>query len=264
MTLGEKLQTLRKQSGLSQEALAEKVAVTRQTISKWELNQSTPDLTLLAQLSDLFQVSTDYLIRDERTTPDEPPTSKKSFRLADVWKRRLLAVLSFLELAAAGICLICDYFTSDHLSWSLIVTASLAAAWVVLLPVLAAREKVVFKTLLASSLVPIPLLAVLALLLKRRVLLTLGTCIALIGIAAVWVLYGVFRKLRAHLWRAFGVAFLVMLPIPIAILYSMAHFLPQAPVELTSSLFHSGITVILSLACFGMDALHQKKQEKKL
>lgn len=51
MTLGEKLQKLRKQSGLSQETLAEKVAVTRQTISKWELDQSTPELAILAQLS---------------------------------------------------------------------------------------------------------------------------------------------------------------------------------------------------------------------
>ena len=73
MTLGEKLQMLRKEQGLSQEALAAKVNVTRQTISKWELNQSTPDLALLAQLSDLFHVSTDCLIRNERTVPEELP-----------------------------------------------------------------------------------------------------------------------------------------------------------------------------------------------
>lgn len=43
MTLGEKIQKLRKQRGLSQEALAEKVTVTRQTISKWELGESPSD-----------------------------------------------------------------------------------------------------------------------------------------------------------------------------------------------------------------------------
>lgn len=47
MTIGEKIQKLRKQRGLSQEALAEKVTVTRQTISKWELGQSLPDLESL-------------------------------------------------------------------------------------------------------------------------------------------------------------------------------------------------------------------------
>lgn len=57
MTLGEKIQKLRKQRGLSQEALAEKVTVTRQTISKWELGQSLPDLDFIAQLSDIFSVS---------------------------------------------------------------------------------------------------------------------------------------------------------------------------------------------------------------
>ena len=56
MTLGEKIQKLRKEKGLSQEALAEKVTVTRQTISKWELGQSTPDLDFIAQLSDIFNV----------------------------------------------------------------------------------------------------------------------------------------------------------------------------------------------------------------
>ena len=65
MTLGEKIQKLRKQRGLSQEALAEKVTVTRQTISKWELGQSLPDLDFIAQLSDIFSVSSDYLIKDE-------------------------------------------------------------------------------------------------------------------------------------------------------------------------------------------------------
>ena len=57
MTLGEKIQRLRKETGLSQEALAEKINVTRQTVSKWECNQSSPDLDFIAQLSDIFNVS---------------------------------------------------------------------------------------------------------------------------------------------------------------------------------------------------------------
>ena len=63
MTLGEKIQKLRKQRGLSQEALAEKVTVTRQTISKWELGQSTPDLDFIAQLSDIFNVPLIILLK---------------------------------------------------------------------------------------------------------------------------------------------------------------------------------------------------------
>ena len=72
MTLGEKIQRLRKETGLSQEALAEKINVTRQTVSKWECNQSSPDLDFIAQLSDIFNVSADYLIQAEMLEPGEP------------------------------------------------------------------------------------------------------------------------------------------------------------------------------------------------
>jgi len=259
MTLGEKIQALRKQHGLSQEALAEQLSVTRQTVSKWELNRSIPDLDFIAQLCELFHVSADYLIKDEVTTPDAPPAPKKAFHLTEKAKRSLLAAVSVSELATACICLVCDYFTSEHLSWSLIAIVSMAAAWFVLLPVLTAKENVIFKTLLATSLVPIPLLAVLALLLKKAVLFTLGTCISLVCILAVWVIYRIILRFRAQLWRAFGFALLVILPIPIAILYITACFIPQVQIDFTSTVFNSGITVILSLACFGIDHLRRQK-----
>ena len=54
MTFGEKIQKLRKQQGLSQEALAEKVTVTRQTISKWELDQSTPEFRVYRSTQQCF------------------------------------------------------------------------------------------------------------------------------------------------------------------------------------------------------------------
>ena len=111
MTLGEKIQILRKQNGLSQEALAEKLAVTRQTVSKWELNRSMPDLDFIARLSELFHVSADYLIKDEMTAPDKPPVQKKAFRFTEKTKHTLLTAVSALELTAVLVCLVCDYFT---------------------------------------------------------------------------------------------------------------------------------------------------------
>ena len=59
---GERLAALRKERGLSQEDLAEKLQLTRQTISKWETGASTPDLELLIQLAEVFDVSTDRLL----------------------------------------------------------------------------------------------------------------------------------------------------------------------------------------------------------
>lgn len=263
MTLGEKIQKLRKQNGLSQEALAEKVNVTRQTVSKWELNQSAPDLDFIVQLSKIFNVSADYLIRDEIMSPDELPKKRAHIRLNEKMKWNILAAISILELTAAGICLICDYFTSDALSWSLIAIASMVAAWVVIFPALAAKKNAAFKTLLALCAVPIPLLAVLAMVLKESVIFWLGSCISLVGIAAVWMIYGLFLKFRGRIWCALGFTFLVLIPLPLVILYIVSCFVPQNPVDFTSGLFNSGITLCLSLACFGVEQLHRKKWEEQ-
>lgn len=65
MTLGEKLINLRKKEGLSQEEVAEKLNVSRQTISKWENNQTTDSLNKIKEISKLFNVSYDYLINEK-------------------------------------------------------------------------------------------------------------------------------------------------------------------------------------------------------
>jgi transcriptional regulator with XRE-family HTH domain len=62
--LSEKLILLRKERGYSQEQLANHMEVSRQAVSKWESGQSTPDLDKLIQLSELFSVSLDYLLKD--------------------------------------------------------------------------------------------------------------------------------------------------------------------------------------------------------
>ena len=67
MNLGEKIFKLRKEKGLSQEALAEQIGTTRQAVSKWENNQGFPETEKLLQLSNIFEVSTDFLLKDAKT-----------------------------------------------------------------------------------------------------------------------------------------------------------------------------------------------------
>lgn len=65
MALSEKLYTLRRKSGLSQEQLAEQLNVSRQAISKWEAGQSIPESDKLLSISNYFHVSLDYLMKEE-------------------------------------------------------------------------------------------------------------------------------------------------------------------------------------------------------
>lgn len=65
MILADKITRMRKKNGWSQEELADKMNVSRQSVSKWEGTQSVPDLNKILQLSQLFGVTTDYLLKDE-------------------------------------------------------------------------------------------------------------------------------------------------------------------------------------------------------
>ena len=65
MTFGEKLRNARKESGLSQEQFAEKMNVSRSAVAKWETDKGMPDITNLMAMSQLLNVSVDYLISDE-------------------------------------------------------------------------------------------------------------------------------------------------------------------------------------------------------
>ena len=66
MILGEKIMELRKKNGWSQEDLAGKLKVSRQSVSKWESAMSVPELDKVLQLSEIFEVSTDYLLKDDK------------------------------------------------------------------------------------------------------------------------------------------------------------------------------------------------------
>ena len=91
MTLGERLFQYRNSINMSQEKLAEKIGVTRQTISKWETNQSTPDFDKIEPLCEVFGITTEELIKGEKpktiengNTTQDDYTKKRNKRKAIV------------------------------------------------------------------------------------------------------------------------------------------------------------------------------------
>ena len=99
MIFADKLIALRKKAGWSQEELAEQLGVTRQSVSKWEGAQSVPDIDKILQLSRLFGVTTDYLLKDEQAEPeytaenDTSPLPRRKALTAAYW---LVVVAIFL------------------------------------------------------------------------------------------------------------------------------------------------------------------------
>lgn len=99
MKFGDKLSELRKSKGLSQEALADKLGVTRQTVSKWELSQTKPDTDMLLKISEVLEADVSSLIDNNETSV------KKSDKKADIDETKprtwLLIVLIVLALIIA-------------------------------------------------------------------------------------------------------------------------------------------------------------------
>ncbi len=81
-TLGARLQRLRKERGMTQDEAAERLNVSPQAVSKWENDQSCPDIMLLPQIADLYGTTTDVLLKGEAAEPETriaPPEERKSF-----------------------------------------------------------------------------------------------------------------------------------------------------------------------------------------
>lgn len=100
MEFNNKLYNLRKQKGLSQEELANRLNVSRQTISKWEVGDSTPDMENLIAISSLFEISLDELVLDK------PPVPKKAIHLSEDGKKKTKKIVTIIAIAVGVIVLI--------------------------------------------------------------------------------------------------------------------------------------------------------------
>ncbi len=108
MTISEKIIKMRKEQGLSQEAFAEKLGVSRQSVSKWESGASIPDTEKILSMSELFGVSTDYLLKDrEEVTPivEEKEEEREAFISESEVERKVKKKKPVLKIIAAVLAL---------------------------------------------------------------------------------------------------------------------------------------------------------------
>ena len=114
MEFGNRLYELRKQRGMSQEELAEVLEVTRQTISKWEVGDSSPDMAKLIAMGAFFGISLDELIlgiKPEKSAGENPwkklwtVDREKKMKIAIRWGRAAAAVLLTIDAVSFIVCL---------------------------------------------------------------------------------------------------------------------------------------------------------------
>ena len=120
MKLEEKIAFLRKKNGWSQEELAFRLDVSRQAVSKWEMGSSLPDLDNVLKMSELFDCSTDYLLKDgaigvnERVETNAEEKSNEQKPKKTVWK----CIEDLFWVIVLLVYLVCSFWTGAwYITW---------------------------------------------------------------------------------------------------------------------------------------------------
>ena len=124
-TLADRIQQLRREHGLSQEQLAEKLNVSRQAVSKWESAQAQPELDKILALSELFCVTTDYLLKGSRGTPPEAGPAP-ACRPDAVFASRVLYLAALFFIGIGLVCALAAWYekqTADCIAGGMVVQA---------------------------------------------------------------------------------------------------------------------------------------------
>ncbi|MBR6331774.1 MAG: helix-turn-helix domain-containing protein [Dehalococcoidales bacterium] len=136
MKLPEKIYELRKKNGFSQEELAEKMNVSRQSISRWEVGSASPDAENLKQLSSIFGVSVDYLLNDDAEESVRPDTGKTALSepRPDLSFTSVLFLIATIATAISAILFLIMAIDQLNITWVIaaIVTAALTGLWLFL------------------------------------------------------------------------------------------------------------------------------------
>jgi len=130
MTIGQKLQTLRKKRGLSREQLAGKINIEGSIISKWESDEVIPDTENLIKLSKFFHVSIDYLVNNESISSKKNLDVQKEQEEPD--REQLFVIQLIMHLLMQGICLVINIamwmLWQNHISVIIIAVVQILCA----------------------------------------------------------------------------------------------------------------------------------------
>ncbi|WP_294704173.1 helix-turn-helix transcriptional regulator [uncultured Fusobacterium sp.] len=102
MNFGDKIQLQRKKKGMTQEELGEELNVSRQTITKWESNQSFPEIKKIIKLSYFFDVTIDYLLKDEIEDEEKNISIKIEKEKKNIFSTKIKLLIIPLFVSAVG------------------------------------------------------------------------------------------------------------------------------------------------------------------
>ena len=244
--IGKFIAKCRKEKNLTQAQLAEKLNITDRAVSKWETGKSMPDSSIMLELCEILGITVNELLSGEKI--DMENLEKKADENLIALKRKdennirknvvISIIFSTTLLIGLIVCAICDIAISGSLTWSLIPISSIIFAWVISFPVMILGKKGFLGGLISISIFMIPYLYILSNLINVKAVFSIGAIMSLISIVYIWILFGIFNRLKMRKLFATGLIFLSSIPFMILVNVILSRLISEPIIDVWDISFH--------------------------
>jgi len=230
----------RKEKGLTQAQLAEKLNITDRAVSKWETGKCMPDSSIMLELCNILDVTVNELLSGERIEMNhyEEKVNENLIALKrkeenNMNKNAIISTIYTITMVVAVlVCGICDIAISGTLTWSLIVLSSVLITWIVSFPVILLGKKGVFVAMVAISILIVPFMYILSILIKVNSIFSIGALMSIFALAFLWIIYILYYRLRERKSLATGIAFLFAIPFTFLINVTLSKMIGESAIDI--------------------------------
>lgn len=207
--IGHQIIQARKKLKYTQKELGDKLGVSDKTISKWERGNGYPDISMLLPLCQELGIEVAQLLGEEDTSSEVTERNMKTLTEYAVMKvkenrericRVIWVITSVLSLLGIGICYLVNYIMSSYLDWSMITAAAILYGWLILTPMLMARQHQISKSIAITVVLVFPFLYVISLYLPMLDFFQFAWKIAFAGDVLLICIYLIWKRCQFNFW----------------------------------------------------------------
>ncbi len=236
---GKFIASCRKEKGMTQAQLAEKLNITDRAVSKWETGKCMPDSSIMLELCNILDVTVNELFSGERIEINnyEEKVSENLIELKrkdenNMNKNAIISIIyTIAMIAGILVCCICDFAISGTLTWSLITLSSILVTWIVSFPVMLLGKKGVLVAMVAISIFILPFMYTLSVLTKVNEVFSVGAAMSIFTLVYLWISYFLYYRLKERKLLATGITFLFAIPFTLLINITLSKMIGEPAID---------------------------------
>ena len=262
---GKFIASCRKEKGLTQAQLAEKLNITDRAVSKWETGKCMPDSSIMLELCNILDVTVNELLSGERIEMNnyEEKVSENLIELKrkdenNMNKNTIISIIYTITMVIGIlVCCIYDVAISGTLTWSLITLSSILITWIASFPVILLGKKGVLVAMVAISILILPFMYILSILIKVNEVFNIGAIMSIYTLVFLWIIYILYYRLKERKLLATGITFLFAIPFTLLINITLSKLIGEPVIDVWDilSVF---ILLIVSVAFIIVDYARKK------